>query len=217
MAEREGAAEKPAEATKKAPSGSPPGSLAMIVVSTFALALIGMMFATGVAQRAALPRVKALFSRFEKKKAPDAAPADSAAVDSSAAAPMHEAGWSPEADSLSVLRQQIETAMTELAESRARFGEEAATGSESASGAEGGIDALADSTARRDLARLVKVLDAMKPADAARVLNSVEDVLAIEAIRRLKERQAGKVLALLAPAKAATVSLALGRGAEMPR
>jgi flagellar motility protein MotE (MotC chaperone) len=71
-----------------------------------------------------------------------------------------------------------------------------------------------DSTARRDLVRLVKVLDAMEPAAAARLLNSADDGLAIEAIRRLRERQAGRVLALLSAEKAAAVRLALGRGAE---
>jgi flagellar motility protein MotE (MotC chaperone) len=200
-----------------AAKGSPLLTFLMVLTSTFTLALVAMLFATGAAQRSALPRVRELIAnaplvgkRAEPEPAAQAAPAETLAT-----ALPH---WSAAADSIAILEEQLATALTEIAASRAPVaGPDAAIGALGpAAQAAAFSPAAEDSGAQRDLARLVKVLDAMKPADAARILDAAPDELAIEAIRRLKERQAGKVLASLAPAKAMTVGHALGRAAERP-
>ncbi len=205
---------EPGTDTRPASSAAP---LIAGIISSFALVLVAMMLATGVAQRAALPRLKALVARFDTRssRSSDEAAAPAARADGAeGAADARSSPWTPEGDSLAIVREQIAIAMAELEASReTTVGEATPTGENDAAPQA----ALADSAASRDLIRLVKVLDAMKPDAAARVLNSVDDVLAIEAIRRLRERQAGRVLALLSAEKAATVSLALGRGAERVR
>ncbi len=205
---------RPASSDESGPRARPAssaGPLVTGVISSFALVLVAMMIATGAAQRAALPRLKALIARFDPRPSEETAPSPEraeSAVDS------RPSPWTPEGDSLALVREQIAIAMAELEASRGSAAGGATPVGESDAAPEA---APADSAARRDLVRLVKVLDAMKPDAAARVLNSVDDVLAIEAIRRLRERQAGRVLALLTAEKAATVSLALGRGAEHVR
>lgn len=190
-----------------------------LVTSSFAAVLIAMMFATGAAQRAALPRLREMAATLpfvKKPSAPDAV-ADSAAVASAITAGEADGAdgaarseWTAESDSLALLEQQLAMALAEFEASAAAA--PAKSGPEGASAAASEVAGL-DDAALRDLARLVKVLDAMKPADAARILDSVDDDLAVEAIRKLKERQAGKVLALMNPTKAITVGQRLGRGA----
>ena len=203
-----------------APAPKKSGAPALVLMtSSFAVVLIAMMFATGAAQRAALPRLREMASTlpFAKKPiAPDVVADSAAAVSALSAGETQVAGssarseWSVESDSLALLEQQLAMALAEVEASPAAA--PAKTTSEGASAAANGGAGL-DDAALRDLARLVKVLDAMKPADAARILDSVDEDLAVEAIRKLKERQAGKVLALMNPAKAITVGQRLGRGA----
>lgn len=185
--------------------GNPTVTFLMIVVSTFALALVGMLLATGAAQRSAYPRIRALFARAEKAAAPrdttDAAAADSAAGG--------ERAWSVAADSLAVLRDQIALAMDELGAAREGLVAEGESARAEESAAAG-----PDSSALRDFTRFVKVLESMKADEAADLLNGVDDAFAVEVVRRLKERQAAKVLTLLAPEKARAVTLALGRVAR---
>ncbi|MFN0150877.1 MAG: magnesium transporter MgtE N-terminal domain-containing protein [bacterium] len=204
-----GALEKDAPAKKKE-SGA---SGLVLLTSSFVVVLTGMMFATGTAQRTALPRLREMAAHLPFVKA---APADSmgAANDSSAVsaggAPAANAAWSAVSDSVAMLEERLAMAIAEIESSQAPPGDEAApqVAIEAAEAA-----AQADPGAARDLARLVKVLDAMKPAEAARILNAVDNDLAVDAIRKLKERQAGKVLALMEPTKAIAVGAALGRGA----
>jgi flagellar motility protein MotE (MotC chaperone) len=206
-----------APAPKK--SGAP--ALALMT-SSFAVVLIAMMFATGAAQRAALPRLREMAATLpfvKKPVAPDAV-ADSAAAASAVAADeadaadaSERAAWTAASDSLALLEQQLAIALAEVEATAvaapARTTPDGARGASEVAGNGVGLDA----PALRDLARLVKVLDAMKPVDAARILDSVDDDLAVEAIRKLKERQAGRVLALMNPTKAITVGQRLGRGA----
>lgn len=206
-----------APAPKK--SGAP---VFVLVTSSFVVVLIAMMFATGAAQRAALPRLREMAATLpfvKKPVAPDAV------ADSAGAAPALTADeadgddasarevWTAASDSLALLEQQLAMALAEF---------EAAAGATPAQTTPDGVRGASehasngaglDAPALRDLARLVKVLDAMKPVDAARILDSVDDDLAVEAIRKLKERQAGRVLALMNPTKAITVGQRLGRGA----
>lgn len=193
----------------RAPSRSPLVTFLMVMVSTFTLVLVGMLFATGAAQKSAIPRVRAALARFQKPESAPA-PADSAAAGDSAA--VATTPWSVGADSLGLLRDEIDLAMRELAESQALT--TAASESVAVEVAAASNASAADSSAIRDFTRFVKVIEAMKPAEAARLLNGVDDGFAVAVVRRLKERQAAKVMTLLDPAKAHAVTLALGRGAE---
>jgi flagellar motility protein MotE (MotC chaperone) len=205
-----------------APAPKKSGAPALVLMtSSFAVVLIAMMFATGAAQRAALPRLREMASAlpFMKKPAATDAVADSATAASAIAAGEADAQdgsaraeWSAASDSLALLEQQLAMALAEIEAAGPASAAPARTASEAASGIANTGAGLNDG-ALRDLARLVRVLDAMKPADAARILDSVDDDLAVEAIRKLKERQAGKVLALMNPTKAITVGQRLGRGA----
>ncbi len=193
------------------PKGSGLVTLLMVSVSTFAVVVVGMLFATGAAQKSALPRVRAAIARFQKPTT-ELAAADSAKAGAadSAGATAGEPAWSVGTDSLGLLRAQIDIAMEELEASAAeRTVQDSALLADSVTSGE----VATDSAALRDLARLVKVMEAMKPTDAARLLNDVDDDFTIDLVRRLKERQAAKVLTLLSPEKARAVAVALGRGA----
>jgi len=198
------------EPAKKRDGGA---SALVLVTSSFALVLTGMMFATGTAQRTAMPRLREMAAQlpFAKKAAPDsiAAASDSTSVVAAGAAG-GRAPWSALSDSLAMLEERLSIALAEVesAQTPARIDDSANAALET-----GAPVSEADPGAARDLARLVKVLDAMKPAEAARILNAVDNDLAVDAIRKLKERQAGKVLALMEPSKALAVGAALGRGA----
>jgi flagellar motility protein MotE (MotC chaperone) len=184
----------------------------MVMVSTFTIVLVAMLFATGAADRAARPRVTALVARLQAKDAGvkgDSAEVSAAAATSDSSLPAR--AWSADTDSLGLVREQVDIAMEELAAARAAYEAEA---ERAAAREEPGAPAAADSTAARDFARFVKVLESMKPAEAAKLLNGVDDGFTIAVVRRLKERQAAKLLALLEPGKARAVTLALGRAAE---
>ncbi|PWR19800.1 hypothetical protein DKG75_15180 [Zavarzinia compransoris] len=81
---------------------------------------------------------------------------------------------------------------------------------------------LAAATASRSaedeaqIARLVKVYETMKPADAANIFNTLDFPVLIEVAGRMKEAKIAPVLAAMDPeaAKALTVALARRRGSE---
>lgn len=204
-----GAAEKGAPA-KKRESGA---SGLVLLTSSFVVVLTAMMFATGTAQRTALPRLREMAAQlpFAKKAPADStvASGDSSVVNAGGE-PVANATWNALTDSIAMLEERLSIAIAEIESSQAPNGDDAASQS-AIEAAE--VAAEADPGAARDLARLVKVLDAMKPAEAARILNAVDNDLAVDAIRKLKDRQAGKVLALMEPTKAIAVGAALGRGA----
>jgi flagellar motility protein MotE (MotC chaperone) len=59
--------------------------------------------------------------------------------------------------------------------------------------------------------QLAKMVDAMKPFDAAELLRGTEEGLAVAVLLRLQPRQAGKVLAAMEPTLAAALSTAMVR------
>lgn len=62
-----------------------------------------------------------------------------------------------------------------------------------------------------NISKLAKVYNAMKPADAAQIMKNLNDELVIEILRRVKQRQAAKILSQLPPARAARISQSLGK------
>lgn len=202
------AASKTDDAGKSAkPKSSSLVPFLMTVTSSFTLVLIAMMFVTGAAQRSALPRLRELKQRvplLSRTVEPPAIAAGDSAVSAA------DRSWSVAADSLANLEERLSLALREIDAARAAR-EAAQTSGVSAQPASA---APVDSAALYDLSRFVKVLEGMKPPEAARILNAVDESLAIEAMRKLKDRQAGKILAQMDPARAVTVGEVLGRGAR---
>ena len=64
----------------------------------------------------------------------------------------------------------------------------------------------------KNLAALVKKYESMKPAKAARILYDMPDKSVVKILKKMKNRQAGKVLANLPPAKAAALSVLILMG-----
>ncbi len=69
------------------------------------------------------------------------------------------------------------------------------------------------SLANADLARLVAIYEAMKPKDAARLLNETEPAILVDLLDRMQERRSAPILAEMDPAKVngLTRTLALRR------
>jgi flagellar motility protein MotE (MotC chaperone) len=66
-----------------------------------------------------------------------------------------------------------------------------------------------------DIAKLAKLYNSMKPADAARVLNGLDSRLAAEVLARLKPRQSARILAALDSQRAVELSNILS-GTPLP-
>jgi hypothetical protein len=63
---------------------------------------------------------------------------------------------------------------------------------------------------RRKVARLIRIVDSMKPADTADVLSKLDDDFAIQVLLRMKERNAAKVLSMMPPSRAARLTAKIG-------
>lgn len=69
--------------------------------------------------------------------------------------------------------------------------------------------ALDDSVSQkrsREIKKLVKLYDSMRPGDAARVINGLDPQLAADILTRVKARQSARILAALTPSRAAELS-----------
>ncbi|SET44442.1 MotE family protein [Oceanicella actignis] len=77
--------------------------------------------------------------------------------------------------------------------------------------------ALADKAAEKDIARLVSVYEAMKPKNAARVLESMEVTFAAGLVARMNKNAAAAIMAAMSPEKAYAISVIVaGRNANVP-
>jgi flagellar motility protein MotE (MotC chaperone) len=65
-----------------------------------------------------------------------------------------------------------------------------------------------------DVAQLVKVYTAMKPAPAAAAISSMDERLATNILSRMNEKKAAKIMDLLPPTKSVNIARLMGRGLE---
>ncbi len=73
-----------------------------------------------------------------------------------------------------------------------------------------------DEQEERQMASLVKIYEAMKPKEAARIFERLDMSVLLDVVERMKERKASAVLAKMDPAKAKSVTLELAQRRELP-
>jgi hypothetical protein len=168
----------------------------IVLLASSATVFVGMMFATGVAQRGVLPRMRNVM-----KKPPP--PAEMPAA--KPPAPPSVVWRAAEAGSLSVVRQRLEEEARRLEEEMARL--RAALEARAAE-----IRKVREETdPEKRIQQMAKIYAGMKPADAARVLMGLDDAEAELLLTRLPARQASRILGNLDPRRAARLTrLVLG-------
>lgn len=85
---------------------------------------------------------------------------------------------------------------------------------------EGRIEAMfgqRDEKAERQLADLVRMYEAMKPASAAAIFDTLEQDVLIDVIRRMKPAKASPILAAMKPDRAREVTVELARINALPQ
>jgi flagellar motility protein MotE (MotC chaperone) len=85
---------------------------------------------------------------------------------------------------------------------------------------EGRIEAMfgqRDEKAEKQLADLVKMYEAMKPASAAAIFDTLEQSVLIDVIRRMKPAKASPILAAMKPDRAREVTVELARIDQLPQ
>lgn len=73
-----------------------------------------------------------------------------------------------------------------------------------------------DEQEERQIESLVKIYEAMKPKDAARIFERLDMPVLLDVVERMKERKASAVLAKMDPAKAKSVTLELAQRRDLP-
>ena len=73
-----------------------------------------------------------------------------------------------------------------------------------------------DEQEERQITSLVKIYEAMKPKEAARIFEKLDMPVLLDVVERMKERKASAVLAKMDPAKAKTVTLELAQRRDLP-
>lgn len=190
-----------AQAQRRAPrergAAGPVGMLVVFLASAVVITLI-MLFATGVAQRSILPRLKNRSSEAVPVTPAASEGATGGAGESAAgdlASPQQIAAAS---DSLRALRQQVRLEQLRLQEQVARLAE-ATDEIESAREA-------ANQEADERVADLSKVISSMKPQAAARIMVNLDDDTFKRVLDELNVRQAAKVLAYIDPVRVARIT-----------
>mgnify|MGYP006281948247 CR=1 FL=1 len=190
------------QALRRAPrergAAGPVGMIAVFLATAVVITLI-MLFATGVAQRSILPRLKNRSS--EAVPAVPVAPATAtghvqqSAPDGEHLSPDQIAAAS---DSLRALRQQVRLEQLRLQEQVDRLAE-VTEEIESAREA-------ANREADERVADLSKVLSSMKPQAAARIMVNLDDETFKRVLDQLNVRQAAKALAYIDPVRVARIT-----------
>ncbi len=190
------------QALRRAPrergAAGPVGMIAVFLATAVVITLI-MLFATGVAQRSILPRLKNRSS--EAVPTVPVAPS-TAAGNAQQSAPDGE-HLSPDqiaaaSDSLRALRQQVRLEQLRLQEQVDRLAE-VTEEIESAREA-------ANREADERVADLSKVLSSMKPQAAARIMVNLDDETFKRVLDQLNVRQAAKALAYIDPVRVARIT-----------
>jgi flagellar motility protein MotE (MotC chaperone) len=146
----------------------------------------------------------------EAAPTPIAAPAPADAEGLLAAIRERESQLEAESTRLAERAQTLEVAEAKLAEQLAAF-EVAQRGLEETL-------ALADSAAERDIARMTTVYEAMKPADAAKIVEKMELNFAAGLVVRMRPELAAQVLTGMDPERAYAITVMVAsRNAAAPR
>lgn len=181
-------------------AAGPLGLLAVFVATAIVLTLV-MLFVSGIAQRALIPRIRARAFRAAppvaetiKPVAPETpiveTPAEMVAegVDSSTAG----------LDSLRALEHQIRMGRESLDQRIERQQAEAQRLINQRVGA--------DADARRRITNLAKIYSSMKPEAAARVMAQLDDETFVLVLQKLNQRQAAKILVFIDPTRVARLT-----------
>ena len=186
------------DATWRAPrqrgAAGPLGLVAVFIACAVVLTII-MLFATGVAQRGILPRLR---NRAATAVSVEEAPATAAGARAGASATF-EVGSAPAAiDSLRALKQQVRIEQQRLQERIDRMSE-ATSQMKEARG-------IADEDAQKRTADLAKIYSSMKPQSAAMVMVNLDDVTFQKVLAKLNTRQAAKILSFVDPVRVARLT-----------
>lgn len=73
-----------------------------------------------------------------------------------------------------------------------------------------------DEQEERQITSLVKIYEAMKPKEAARIFEKLDMPVLLDVVERMKERKASAVLAKMDPTKAKSVTLELAQRRDLP-
>lgn len=161
----------------------------VLTIGGFLVMVAGALFATGIAQRDLIPRLRAKALGL----------ADRAQGKSSSAAPVDSARVSSPEDSLRALLSQIETQRTLLESER-----------EELSAMRGDIDSVLvrfRETQSKEALRQAKLLSAMKPDEAAGILARMDDASMHAVLLRMSNKAASKVMTKLDPDRLARLSM----------
>jgi len=171
------------------------GSILTLLLGGGAVMVVLMLFLTGLAQKEILPRIQRRAERAVAAATRKAAPQQEAAAATSSDS-LRQAG----ADSLEALRAQIETQKRLLQRRK-----------EDLNRMRTGIDSLlaAYRTGQdKEIGRQAKVIGAMRPEEAAQVLEVMDDHTVSALLQRMDTRAAGKILAKLDALRAARLTMA---------
>jgi flagellar motility protein MotE (MotC chaperone) len=168
------------------------GLLAVFAATSVLLTAV-ILFATGIAQNAIIPRLKA-----RAEEAPQPAASEAAEPEARGEAAVPVLGGGMEADSLRAVRMQVKLEQEQLAARTAEL--QAAMAEWKAK------QQTLDAEAAKRVAALAKVYSSMKPEAAARVLMRLDDATFEQVLAKLDKRQAGKILALIDPERMARLT-----------
>ena len=73
-----------------------------------------------------------------------------------------------------------------------------------------------DEETEAQMKSLVKIYEAMKPKDAARIFEQLDLVVLLDVIERMKERKTAPILANMDPERAKTITLELAQRRTLP-
>ncbi len=180
------------------------GMLAIFAAAAFLITLI-MLFATGVAQRSLLPRLRGKARRaIPEQQAPPAVGTEAASTTPESFKVQVSEVFV--ADSLRALRRQIQT---EKAELDRKIAELRALRDEIRSERH-----RAEAVANERVAQLAKIFSGMKPQGAARIMAMLDDETFTKVLGQLNKKQAAKVLQYIDPARVARLTQDAARVGE---
>lgn len=179
-------------------------AIAVVTVLSFPIMYLTMLFVTGSARiefgvKQEEPKEKIEKIEFNKRK-------DSLSIANSKtfmALQMEKTELQKERERLVEKEKKIDLLQTELEEKRKAFEQERAKIEK--------LVSLSDSLDRRKIKELSNIYGAMRPAEAAQIIETLQDDLASKVIASIgDERQKGKILSALSKDKASRISKLLG-------
>ncbi|MDD5672689.1 MAG: hypothetical protein PHC61_00875 [Chitinivibrionales bacterium] len=184
--------------------------LAIVTIFSFPITYLLMLFATGNAH---LELTKPVGAQQEQEKkvrqartnphldslAMEHSNAFMALQDERAAVEAKKQEMQQEEARLNMLKQEVETKTGDLAGERAKIEK---------------LVGVSDSLDKKRIGQLAKVYSAMRAAEAARILETLDDNLIVKILGAMSDdRQKAKIMSALSPEKATKVSEKMGKAA----